>query len=327
MENNSINYENINENDDLAIKNEININSNDEDKIETKGLKLKKSTKERLNSLQGKFTDAESMVVALLNQYEVFDISNNDKYTDRKAEIEKFSFFLESLKNSFINSLEMSTFIEEKFSKKMQDELNKKDKILSATQNENIKLMEQLKNIEKTILSKDQELEDVKDSFSRVNLALTTVEKELKEKSEIIQSLQTHLTALNKISNDNDRYQNENSELKSYIKNLEKDLQNYEYNKQLLDASNKENAKNQSIINELKEENRGLFNYNQELNEKIQKLLLDNSSKILEINERNNFTLRELEKNKDLELQKTNIKIQNLQEELFNLKIKHSQLK
>lgn len=327
MENNSINCENFDENDDLSMKNEIDINSNDEDKIETKGLKLKKSTKERLNSLQGKFTDAESMVVALLNQYEVFDISNNDKYTDRKAEIEKFSFFLESLKNSFINSLEMSTFIEEKFSKKMQHELSKKDKIISVSQNENLKLREQLKNVEKNILSKEQELDDVKDSFSRVNLALTTVEKELKEKSNIIQSLQTHLTALNKISNDNDNYQKENSELKTYIKKLESNLQDYEYNKQLLDTSNRENIKNQSIINELKEENRSLFNYNQELNEKIQKLLLDNSSKILEINEKNNFTIRELEKSKELELQKANIKIQELQEEIFKLKISHSESK
>ena len=60
-----------------------NLNIDDKDKIETKGLKLKKSTKERLNLLQGSFDDAESMVVALLNQYEVFKLESNDKFADR----------------------------------------------------------------------------------------------------------------------------------------------------------------------------------------------------------------------------------------------------
>ena len=322
---------NIDNNMDIHSLNDTNpnVNSNltEGDKIETKGLKLKKSTKERLNTLQSKFTDAESMVLALLNQYETFTISTDNKYTDRKAEIDKFNFLLDSIKNSFINSLEMATFVEEKYLSKIQEELTKKDKVISIAQNENIKLREEIKSIQKNLISKEQELEDVKDSFSRVNLALTTVEKELKEKSEIIQSLQTHLNTLNKLSNDNDIYQKEISELKSYIKKLDSNLQDYEYNKQLLDNSNKENVKNQILLNELKEENKNLLNYNQELNKKIQNLLLDNSSKILEINEKNNNTIREIEKNKDLELQKANNKINELQEELFKIKLNQSNLK
>ena len=137
----------------------------------------------------------------------------------------------------------------------------------------------------------------------------------------------THLNTLNKLSNDNDIYQKEISELKTYIKKLESNLQDYEYNKQLLDNSNKENVKNQILLNELKEENKNLLNYNQELNKKIQNLLLDNSSKILEINEKNNNTIREIEKNKDLELQKANNKINELQEELFKIKLNQSNLK
>ena len=38
--------------------------------------------------------------------------------------------------------------------------------------------------MENTLLENNKELNTVKDSFSRVNLALTTVEKELKEKAD-----------------------------------------------------------------------------------------------------------------------------------------------
>ena len=61
---------NIDNNMDIHSLNDTNpnVNSNltEGDKIETKGLKLKKSTKERLNLLQTSFEDAESMVIALL---------------------------------------------------------------------------------------------------------------------------------------------------------------------------------------------------------------------------------------------------------------------
>ena len=99
-----------------SLKNEVNSfdlpqEDKDKDKIETKGLKLKKSTKERLNSLQASFDDAESMVVALLNQYEVFKLESNDKFADRKGEIDRFNFLMESIKGCFVNSLEMATYI------------------------------------------------------------------------------------------------------------------------------------------------------------------------------------------------------------------------
>ena len=65
----------INENIEKITENEEKIEMNQpvnvvEDKIETKGLKLKKSTKDRLNMLQSNFDDAESMIVTLLNQYD-----------------------------------------------------------------------------------------------------------------------------------------------------------------------------------------------------------------------------------------------------------------
>ena len=84
------------------------------EKLETKGLKLKRNTKNRLNELQSKFADAESMVSALLDQYEVFNITEDTRFADRKTEIEKFTYLLDSIKNSYINSLEMASFLEER---------------------------------------------------------------------------------------------------------------------------------------------------------------------------------------------------------------------
>ena len=84
------------------------------EKLETKGLKLKKSTKERLNTLQSSFGDAETMISALLNQYESLKIQSDSKFADRKAEIEKFNYLLDSIRGSYLNSLDMATYLEEK---------------------------------------------------------------------------------------------------------------------------------------------------------------------------------------------------------------------
>ena len=65
------------------------------------------------------------MVVALLNQYEVFKLESNDKFADRKAEIERFNFLMESIKGCFVNSLEMATYIEDKFTENMKKEVRK----------------------------------------------------------------------------------------------------------------------------------------------------------------------------------------------------------
>ena len=119
-------------NSEITVENEVNnidLPQEDKEKIETKGLKLKKSTKERLNLLQTSFEDAESMVIALLNQYEVFKLDSNDKFSDRKAEIERFNFLMESIKGCFVNSLEMATYIEDKCTEKIKNEMKKKDRV------------------------------------------------------------------------------------------------------------------------------------------------------------------------------------------------------
>ena len=184
----------INENIEKITENEEKIEMNQpvnvvEDKIETKGLKLKKSTKDRLNMLQSNFDDAESMIVTLLNQYDNFKIESSEKFSDRKGEIDRFNFLIDSLKGCFVNSLEMATYLEDKYAVKLKNEMKKKDKIISIIQEENTELKKKNKETDEGINQKNKELNDVKDSFSRVNIALTTVEKELKEKSDIIQNL------------------------------------------------------------------------------------------------------------------------------------------
>ena len=104
------------------------------EKLETKGLKLKRNTKNRLNDLQSKFDDAESMVSALLNQYEVFKITEDTRFADRKTEIEKFTYLLDSIKNSYINSLEMASFLEEKQIEKSMMEIKNRDKTIVRLQ-------------------------------------------------------------------------------------------------------------------------------------------------------------------------------------------------
>ena len=131
-------------NSEITVENEVNnidLPQEDKEKIETKGLKLKKSTKERLNLLQTSFEDAESMVIALLNQYEVFKLDSNDKFSDRKAEIERFNFLMESIKGCFVNSLEMATYIEDKCTEKIKNEMKKKDRVISLLQDENNSLL------------------------------------------------------------------------------------------------------------------------------------------------------------------------------------------
>ena len=136
----------LNSNKENKIENnntEENIETSNEvitEKLETKGLKLKRNTKNRLNDLQSKFDDAESMVSALLDQYEVFKITEDTKFADRKTEIEKFTYLLDSIKNSYINSLEMASFLEEKqIEKSMMEIKNRNRKMVWIQKNINKK--------------------------------------------------------------------------------------------------------------------------------------------------------------------------------------------
>ena len=293
----------------------------DKDKIETKGLKLRKSTKDRLNMLQSGFDDAESMVVALLNQYEIFKLESNNKFADRKSEIERFNFLMESIKGCFVNSLEMATYIEDKCTENMKKEIKKKDRVISLLQEENNSLNEKIKESKVDIDKKDKELEDVKESFSRVNLALTTVEKELNEKSKIIENLQAHITSLAAISTEDKSVKAENVELKEKVKRIESQLTEAKIEIQKFEYLKSDNERYANEIIELRKEKNEYKQHNNELNNKIQEVLIEKSLEISKINNEKAEALRECEAINTKEIKEANIVISKLKDELYELKL------
>lgn len=304
------------------LENEVNsLSSEDKDKIETKGLKLKKSTKERLNLLQSSFDDAESMVVALLNQYEVFKLENNEKFSDRKGEIDRFNFLMESIKGCFVNSLEMATYIEDKCAEKMKEEIKKKDKVIALLQGENNSLGKKINENEIEIKNKGKELEETKESFTRVNLALTTVEKELNEKSKVIENLQLHITSLSDKSKEDKAIKEENSKLRERIKVLEVKLAEAKIESQRFEYLKSENERYIVEISDLRKEKNEYKEYSNELNNKIQEILLEKANEITRINNEKNKVLRESEEINARELKEANNIISNLKDELYELKL------
>lgn len=295
-------------------------NSNKE-KIETKGLKLKKSTKERLNLLQSNFDDAESMIIALLNQYEVFKIEGNEKFSDRKGEIDRFNYLIESIKECFINSLEMATYIEDKCTDKIKKELNKKDRVISLLQNENNFLNKKIQENDREVKNKIKELTETKESFTRVNLALTTVEKELNEKSRIIENLQNNIASFANMAKENKIIKKDNDELERKIKVLEIKLTESKMDSQRFEYLKSENERYISEISELKNEKKEYKLYTNELNSKIQKILLDKSNEISKINDEKNQELKTIEEKNKKDLMEANTIINKLKDELYELKL------
>lgn len=314
--NSTLNTENI-ENNDNIIKTEAEIS----EKLETKGLKLKKSTKERLNEVQSNFEDAETMVLALLNQYEAFKIEGDNKYADRKAEIDKFNYLMDSLKNSFLNSLEMAFYMEEKYAEKFSNELKKRDKIIINLQDNNRELKDLILSKDKEIESISKDLAAVKDSFSRVNFALTTVEKELKDKSEIMQSSQKHLTALTEVAEEGRAFKEKCNELFREVNSLQVELREYQLTRKLLSKSEDENIRYKEEISNLKEELKNQRDYNNVLNEKIQVTLVEKSEIITKLRDDFDRTIKELESDKNKAVQICNDEINKLKEEMFNLRL------
>ena len=283
------------------------------EKLETKGLKLKRNTKNRLNELQSKFADAESMVSALLDQYEVFNITEDTRFADRKTEIEKFTYLLDSIKNSYINSLEMASFLEERQIEKSMVEIKNRDKTIVRLQQTITKKEEKLKGMENTLLENNKELNTVKDSFSRVNLALTTVEKELKEKADIIKSSQMHIESLNALLEEEKRNNKAAEEYKAKLESLDDKYRDYDLIKEKLEITKEDLKESKEEITSLKAEIKEYREYSNSLNDKteeISKLKDEFKSEIIESERGFNEKLKE----KDLVIEK-------LKEEIFKLKL------
>ena len=306
----------LNSNKENKIENnntEENIETSNEvitEKLETKGLKLKRNTKNRLNDLQSKFDDAESMVSALLDQYEVFKITEDTKFADRKTEIEKFTYLLDSIKNSYINSLEMASFLEEK-------QIKNRDKTIVRLQQTITKKEEKIKEIENTLLENNKELNTVKDSFSRVNLALTTVEKELKEKADIIKSSQMHIESLNALLEEEKRSNKVAKEYKVKLESLEERYKDYELIKEKLQITKEDQRGSREEIISLKAEIKEYREYSNSLNDKIHKILNDKTN----LKDQFRSEIIETERGFNEKLKEKDLVIEKLKEEIFKLKL------
>ncbi len=297
------------------------------DKLETKGLKLRKTTKDKLNSLQNQFDDAETMIVTLLQLYNSNQIESSDRFLDRKAEIQRFNFLLDSLKSSYVNSLEMATYAEEKSQEKFKKELQRRNITIENLQNDIITYKEQLKEASKNNSELNEELNSVKDSFSRVNLALTTVEKELNEKSNIIQNTQKHIESLNLMIAKEGESKKTILELNSKLENLEDIQKKYEVLDQLFITSKNECLKLNNNLESLTRDNEKQRTYSDSLNEKIQTLLSNHSLELSKVNEENKKIIFDIQKSNDAKVQKANDEMLKLKEEIFNLKLENEKLK
>ena len=291
------------------------------EKLETKGLKLKRNTKNRLNDLQSKFDDAESMVSALLNQYEVFKITEDTRFAGRKTEIEKFTYLLDSIKNSYINSLEMASFLEEKQIEKSMMEIKNRDKTILRLQQTITKKEEKIKEIENTLLENNKELNTVKDSFSRVNLALTNVEKELKEKADIIKSSQMHIESLNALLEEEKRSNKVAEEYKVKLESLEERYKDYELIKEKLQITKEDQRGSREEIISLKAEIKEYREYSNSLNDKIHNILNDKTEEISNLKDQFRSEIIETERGFNEKLKEKDLVIEKLKEEIFKLKL------
>ena len=297
------------------------------DKIETKGLKLKKSTKDKLNNLQSQFEDAETMVVSLLQLYNANQIESSDKYLDRKAEIQRFNFLLDSLKGSYINSLEMATYAEEKSLEKFKKELQKRNITIENLQNDNNSYKEDIQLLSKEKQGLEDELVSVKESFSRVNLALSTVERELKEKSDIIQNTQKHIDSLNLLIVKEQETKKIVEDLKNKLHTLEDINTKHEILEQLYNNSKEECSKLYKDVDTLKIDNEKQREYSNSLNEKLHSLLTTHSLELLKVNEENRKNIDNIQKDSDITLRKANVEINELKDIIYSLKLENEKLK
>ena len=322
--NENLNYTNEN-NVSFEVENELNQTKIDgaivNEKLETKGLKLKKATKDRLNQLQSKFDDAETLISTLLNQYELIKIENDSKFADRKAEIEKFNYLLDSIKNSYLSSLDMASFLEEKYNEKFQNEIKSRENIIRSIQEDNNELKKLLKEREEELFIKNSELNKSKDNFSKINSLMDTLENEINDKSSQIQNLQKNINSLTDIIEQNKDIKEKYDSNQEAITDLQNKINNYKILENDLLKSTKELDSVKVEMSVLKEDLKREREYSNSLNEKIHNLILMNS------NETSRIKDQYLEEKKAIEAEKNKIieenfqMISSLKDEIYSLKL------
>lgn len=170
-------------------------------------------------------------------------------------------------------------------------------------------------------------MEDTKESFSRVNLALTTVEKELNEKAKIIENLQLHISSLSEVTAENRSFKEENANLKEKLRILEAQLTESKIDSQSFEYLKKENERYTVEIAELRKERNEYKEYSNGLNKQIQEILLEKANEIAKINLEKDRVLKEYDEINTKELKEANDIINKLKDELYEIKLTMNQTK
>ena len=235
------------------------------------------------------------------------------------------AFGMYTLEEIFRNIAVKDEYDFSEFFLKFADELSKEDgKTIDNILNETIHILYKdtyLKENEIEVKNKVRELEETKESFTRVNLALTTVEKELNEKSKIIENLQLNIVSLSDISKEDKAIKEENSELRKKIKLLEEQLTKNKIEFQRFEYLKSENERYIVEISDLRKEKNEYKVYSNELNNKIQEILLEKANEIAKLNNEKNRVLKESQEKSHRELMEANNIISKLKDELYELKL------
>ena len=179
----------------------------------------------------------------------------------------------------------------------------------------------EIKEIENTLLENNKELNTVKDSFSRVNLALTNVEKELKEKADIIKSSQMHIESLNALLEEEKRSNKVAEEYKVKLESLEERYKDYELIKEKLQITKEDQRGSREEIISLKAEIKEYREYSNSLNDKIHKILNDKTEEISNLKDQFRSEIIETERGFNEKLKEKDLVIEKLKEEIFKLKL------
>ena len=175
--------------------------------------------------------------------------------------------------------------------------------------------------MENTLLENNKELNTVKDSFSRVNLALTTVEKELKEKADIIKSSQMHIESLNALLEEEKRNNKAAEEYKAKLESLDDKYRDYDLIKEKLEITKEDLKESKEEITSLKAEIKEYREYSNSLNDKIHKILNDKTEEISKLKDEFKSEIIESERGFNEKLKEKDLVIEKLKEEIFKLKL------
>lgn len=312
------------------INNEIDLDNNmevmtkreDSEKISTKGLKLKESTKIRLNELQNKYGDAETLITKLLSYHDTLNTEELEEYSDRKVEVEKFTSQLESIKKSYIQSLDIAKYSEEKYAQRFANEFNKKDKIIAELKEEHREQKEIIKKLNNDLNKNQLEYQNATNTFSSLNKVLATVEKELTLKTEALNNSQEQVSALLNVVNENSKLKEENNKLQNDLNDAIKYKEKYYSTEATIKTLTNEKNAIDALLLEAKEEIKTSNNDNKILNNKIQDILLLRNEETNKVKEEMYKKIEELKEKNTTEVRGKEQEIITLKEEIAILKAK-----